>query len=126
VDGQGTGAGTAVLLLLAFLAEVAMLVGLCWAGWTMSDSTLLSWLLAILLPSMAAVVWGTWLSPKARHRLPTSYRWAAKVTLSSITLVLLLRFGPQPEAGVFAVLMWLAFLVSLPADRTLGLRSART
>ena len=109
-----------MLLALAFLAEVAMLVGLAWAGWSMSDSTLRSWLLAIALPSLAAVVWGTWLSPKAPRRLPTLHRWAVKVTLYSVTLLLLLRFGPQPEAGVFAVLMWLAFLISLPADRTLG------
>jgi hypothetical protein len=37
-------------------------------------------------------------------------------------LLLLLAFGPTPEAGVFAVLMWLAFPVSLPADRALGRR----
>ena len=114
------GAGTAVLLGLAFLAEVAMLLGLAWAGWSMSDSTLRSWLLAIVLPSLAAAVWGTWLSPKAPRRLPTLHRWAVKVTLFSATLLLLLGFGPRPEAGVFAVLMWLAFLVSLPADRALG------
>ncbi len=115
-----------MLLALAFLAEVAMLVGLAWAGWSMTDSTFVSWVLAILLPSAVAVVWGTWLSPKAPHRLPTAYRWAAKLTLFSATLLLLLRFGPQPEAAVLGVLMWLAFLVSLPADRTLGRISART
>jgi hypothetical protein len=122
VEERTIGAGTAVLLGLAFVAEVAMLVGLAWAGWSMSDSTFRSWVLAVALPSLAAVVWGTWLSPKAPRRLPTLHRWAVKVTLFSTTLLLLLGFGPPPEAGVYAVLMWLAFLVSLPADRSLGRR----
>jgi hypothetical protein len=119
VDGQRIGAGTTVLLALAFLAEVAMLVGLAWAGWSLTGSTALSWLLALLLPSVAAAVWGVWCSPKAPRRLPTPYRWAVKVTLFATTVVLLLRSDPQPATGVFAVLMWLAFLVSLPSDRAL-------
>lgn len=115
-----------MLLSLAFLAEVAMLVGLAWAGWSMSDSTLVSWLLAVLLPSSAAAMWGTWCSPKAPRRLPTSSRWAVKSSLFAITLLLLLVFAAQPGAGVFAALMGLAFLVSLPADRDPGRTSART
>lgn len=114
----------AVLLGLAFLAEAAMMVGLAWAGWRMSDSTPVSLVLAVLLPAVAAAVWGLWCAPRARRRLPTLYRWAVKVTLFAATLALLLAFGPQPEAAVFAVLMWLAFLVSLPADRPLGRISA--
>ena len=113
------GAVVGALMVLAFLAEVALLVGLAWAGWSMTRATLSSWLLAILLPTAAAAVWGTWCSPKAPQRLPTLYRWAVKIVLFTATLGLLLTFGPQPEAGVFAALMWLAFLVSLPADRAM-------
>lgn len=119
MEGSPTpSAGRAALLGVAFLAELCMLFGLAWAGWSMGAKSLVSVALMVLLPSAVAVVWGLWLAPRATHRLRTPARWTVKVALFAGTFLLLVTFGPIPAAGIFAVVMLLLFLVSLPADRT--------
>lgn len=111
------------LAILAFVAEVMMLAGMAWAGWDLGTSTVVSALLAVALPIAAAVVWGLWCAPRARFPLPRLPRWAVKMTLFSIATVLLLQTDPTPWAGLYGVLTWLLFLVSLPADRAMSPRS---
>lgn len=118
---EGAGMIRGVLLALAFVAELGMLVGLGWVGWSVGSSTALSVGLALTLPSCAAAVWAVWCAPRARRRLRTPGRWALKVTLFTATFLLLLQYGPQPGAGVFGLATWVAFLLSLPTDR--GVRS---
>ena len=118
-EPNGQSAPIGPLAVLAFIAEIGMLVGLAWAGWGRGSSLLLSVVLAIALPAVAAVVWGLWCAPRSRHRLATPWRWALKVTLFSATVVLLLPTEPVPAAGIYGVVVWLVFLISLPADRTM-------
>lgn len=106
-----------VLAVLAFVAELGMLVGLGVGGWHLSDRTVLSLLLAVLLPSAAAVVWGLWCAPRSSRRLGRLPRWAVKITLFTATfLLLLLGVAPQPWP-FYGLGLWLLFLATLPADR---------
>lgn len=107
------------LAVLAFVAEVAMLVGLGIVGWHLADAVVLSVLLAAVLPVAAGVVWGLWCAPRARRRAPTPQRWAIKVSLATATFVLLVVVVSGPGAVALGLGTWLAFLVSLPADRTM-------
>lgn len=105
-----------VLAVLGFVAELGMLVGLAVAGWHLPDHLALSLLLAVLLPVAAAIVWGLWCAPRATHRLDRLPRWAVKVTLFSVSFVLLLGTHSLPWA-FFGLGTWLLFVVTLPADR---------
>ena len=105
-----------VLAVLAFVAEVAMLVGLGVGGWHLTDTTALSLALAVLLPGAAAVVWSLWCAPRAARRLSRPRRWAVKVSLFGATVLLLLAVGPRPWPS-YGLGLGLLFLVTLPADR---------
>ena len=98
------------LLALRFLAELGMLACFAIGGWQVRDSTLTSVVLAVLLPLVAAAVWGRWVAPRAARRLPDPLRLAAEVLLFASAFAL-----------CFAAVTWLAiatcvaFLVSIPA-----------
>jgi hypothetical protein len=116
--------GQVALAAAAFVAEMAMLGGLAWGGSQLGTSSLAHVVLAVVLPVAAAVVWGLWCAPRASRRLARGPRWAVKVTLFAATLVLLLLAGPQPQAGIYGLVMWLLFVVSLPSDRPAAPRPA--
>ena len=48
----------------------------------------------------------------------TIARLALQALLGRRRFWLLLAFGPAPGAGILGMAMWLAFVVSLPVDRT--------
>jgi Protein of unknown function (DUF2568) len=62
-----------LILLVRFLLELAMLAALAWWGATVGEGPWL-WVLGIGAPLAAAVVWGTYVAPKARHPLPVRGR----------------------------------------------------
>src|SRR5512143_764774 len=53
---------------LAFLLELAMLIGFGYWGFYGDKSTALKWILGIGLPLVVAVVWGMFLAPRATYR----------------------------------------------------------
>ena len=107
----------AVLLLLRFLAELAMLAALAWGGWHLTDSTPLSLVAAVLLPVAAAAVWGRWVAPRARHRLGDPARAGVELVLFFAAFVLLSQAEPHPDTVGWALAMLLLYLVSMPARR---------
>ena len=107
----------AVLLVLRFVAELALLAALAWGGWHLTDSTPLALAAAVLLPVLGALVWGRWVAPRAGHRLPDPARAVVEVVLFMVAFVLLTRSDPRPETIGWALAMLLAYLVSMPARR---------
>ena len=79
-----------VLLAVRFLAELGMLVAL-------------------------ATVWGLWVAPKARRRLPDPTRLAVEVTLFAAAFLALQAGEASLSAMVAGVSLWAAFLISVPA-----------
>ena len=106
--------------LVAFVAEMALVVAFAWAGWLLGGNTVTSLVLAVVLPVLAIAVWGVWCAPRSDRRLAQGPRWAVKALLFGAAFVLLLVSGPEPAAALFAVAMVVLFAVSLPADRSLG------
>jgi Protein of unknown function (DUF2568) len=107
----------AALLVLRFVAELAMLAALAWGGWHISGSAPLSVVTAVVAPVAAALVWGRWVAPRAGHRLPDPARAGVELVLFLVAFVLLTRSEPQPETLVWALAMLLVYLLSMPARR---------
>jgi hypothetical protein len=103
-----------VLLGIRFLAEIAMLGALAWGGWHLVDGPL-ALLPAVLIPVVAALVWGRWVAPRSAHRLPDPGRAGVELVLFMLAFVLVTQAGPQPQATSAAMAMLLAYLVSMPA-----------
>jgi len=88
---------------LAFAVELAMLTLLAVAGARLGGSAAVSVLLAVVLVVSAGAVWGRWLAPRARRRLPHRPRIAAKALLFVATGVLTAASGLAVAAIVFVV-----------------------
>ncbi len=116
VDERPSGP-MAALLLLRFLAELAMLGALAWGGWHLSDSTALSVVAAVLLPVAAAAVWGRWVAPRARHRLDDPARAGVELVLFFGAFVLLSQAEPYPQTLGWGLAMLLVYMLSMPARR---------
>jgi hypothetical protein len=84
-----------------FVDELALLAVLALAGVRLGGGIAASVLLAILLPLAAAALWGTWLAPRARHRLGHPARLAAKLVLVAVASGLLAGTGLKLVAGAF-------------------------
>jgi len=84
-------------LALRFACEVAALVAVGWWGWTVS------WPLGIVLPLVVAAVWGAWIAPRARRRLPDPGRLAAEAVVFAAATASFAGVGQPVVAAVFAV-----------------------
>ncbi len=80
---------------LRFLLELAALAALGLWGWQLPGPVAVRVLAAALAVGAGAVVWGTWVAPRARRRLPDPLRLAAEVLVFGNAVVGLLVSG-QP------------------------------
>jgi hypothetical protein len=71
----------AVVLLLRFLTELALLAGLAVAGARLGGVVALSVLYAVLLPAVVAVIWGLVIAPRAKRILPDPLRFVLEFVL---------------------------------------------
>jgi amino acid transporter len=86
-----------------FLAELALLAALVYAGIALPDTLIGRIVLVVVLVGVFVVVWGRWLAPRAPRRLPPRPGLALKVVLFVIGAVLLAWAGPLLLAVVFLV-----------------------
>ena len=96
------------VLLVRFLTELAMLAGLAVAGWRLGGGVVLGVVFAVLLPVVAAVVWGAFIGPKAQRRLPEPTRFVVEFALFAGTGVVLALTG-WVVAGVVVAVTGVAF-----------------
>lgn len=106
-----------VLLAVRFLAELGMLVCLGIGGWQLGDSLLASVFLGVLLPLLAAGVWGRWVAPRAARRLRDPARLGVEVTLFAAALLAVMGARPTPGTAVSGLAVWAGFLASIPSRR---------
>ncbi len=105
----------AALLGLRFLAEVGLLACLAWGGWQRGDSPIVSAFLGVGMPLAAALAWGRWVAPRARHRLSDPARLGLETALFVLALVVTSGAEPRPLTTVLGGVVLAAFLVSIPA-----------
>jgi Protein of unknown function (DUF2568) len=105
-----------LILLVRFLVELALLAALAWWGFTVG-SGVTAWVLGVGTPLLSAVIWGTFVAPKARRPVPVTERVAIECVLYSAAAIGLAAIGQMPLAiGFFVV----AVTVSLANAATTG------
>lgn len=90
-------------LALAFQLELVMLAALAYVGWQATSILLLQIALAIVLPTIAIVVWALWAAPRATGRLKQPGLTLLKVVLFGATAAALWAVGQGPLAALFAL-----------------------
>ena len=91
-------------LALRFFLELCILASLAYWGFDTSNSALLRVLFGIGAPLLAAIVWGTFLSPKATVRLGEPWKLAAEVLVFGVAIAALYAAGQHWLALVFALI----------------------
>ncbi|MGX6602558.1 YrdB family protein [Micromonosporaceae bacterium Da 78-11] len=89
---------------LRFMLELAALAALAYGGWHTPGPTWSRIALAVALPLLAAVVWGQWVAPKARHPMPDPQRLAPEWAVFGGATVSLALTGHPILAAVLAAL----------------------
>lgn len=82
-----------VVLTVRFLTELALLGGLALAGTRLGGGVALAIVDAVLLPLVAAAIWGLFIGPRARRRLPEPARFLVEFALFGATGVVLALLG---------------------------------
>jgi len=93
----------ATILGLRFLCELALVAGLAYAGAKLGEGAA-TWVFGIGAPAIAAVIWATFISPKARIRPPLAVRVSIEIDLFTIAAVGLWFAGAPVAAVALAVL----------------------
>lgn len=88
---------------LRFILELCLIFTLGFIGSHASDSIFLKWLLAILLPLSASLIWGTLIAPKAAHLLDRPQRVIVELLLFGIAIALLCVTGYAMAGIVLAI-----------------------
>lgn len=99
-----------VVLTIRFLTELALLAGLAVTGARLGDGVVLRVVDAVLLPLAAAAVWGLFVAPRARRRLPEPARFVVEFALFAGTGVALALTG-LPTAGIVLAVAGIGFAI---------------
>ncbi|GAB1514095.1 YrdB family protein [Actinophytocola sp. KF-1] len=91
------------VLLVRFLSELGMLAGLAVAGANLGGGVVLNIVFAVLLPAVAAALWGMFVAPRAGRRLPEPGRFVLEFVLFAVTGVVLGLVGWPVWGAVVAV-----------------------
>ena len=92
-----------VVLTVRFLTELVLLAGLALAGTQLGGGVALAIVYAVLLPAAAAALWGLFVAPRARRRLPEPARFLLEFALFGVTGVVLALLGWLVTGIVVAV-----------------------
>jgi hypothetical protein len=107
-----------LLLVVRFALEIAALVALGYWGFETGDGVL-SVVLGVGAPLLAAVAWGTFVSPKASVKLPEPLRLAVELLIFAAATLALADAGRAGLALAFAavVLLHIVLMYALGAHR---------
>lgn len=94
----------AATLTVRFLLELCALVALGVWGWHAADGVPRI-LLAVGAPLLGAVVWGTWVAPKARRRLTDPGRLVVEAVVFGAAVIGLAASGLVGRAGALAAVV---------------------
>jgi hypothetical protein len=99
-----------LVLTCRFLTELALLAGLAVAGALLGDGVVFGIVDAVLLPLVAAALWGLFVAPRARRRLPEPARLIVEIVLFAGTGVVLVLLD-RVVAGIVVAVCGIAFAI---------------
>ncbi len=94
-------------LALSFLIELGLLAALGYWGYESTSNFWLGVLLGMLLPVIAAVVWGVFMAPRASVPVPEPWHTIFALALFALATAALFASGQSVLALVYAVLVLL-------------------
>ncbi len=103
---------------LRFLLELGALASLCYWGFQKGDSTAASFALGIGAPLLMAIVWGLFVSPKARIELPSIPKFVLGIAILVLAAVALSDSGYPKLAIAFEVLIAVNAVLIIVLERT--------
>ncbi|HUS14267.1 MAG TPA: YrdB family protein [Chloroflexia bacterium] len=92
-------------LALRFFLELAALAALAAWGFAAGGGAVWSWVLGLGAPLAMAVLWGTFLSPRATVVLPPPARLTLEAIVFLLALLALLAAGHPILAAIFATVL---------------------
>ena len=95
----------AINLTVAFFLEIAMLVAFAYFGFRYPENTVLKYLLMIILPVTAMMLWAYFAAPRSKHRLQQPSRVLFALTMFGAAIFLLNMSGETMLAAVFAIIV---------------------
>ena len=117
--GQDLSGVRGATLTARFLCELAMLAALAFWGYVVGEGPW-AWLLGVGAPVMAAVVWGTFVAPKARIPVSAPLRVQIELVLYALAAVGLSAAGQPVAAVVLAVAGLVTSLLNDAQERRAG------
>lgn len=90
---------------IRFLLELCLLAALGYSGFQM-ESWPLRWLAGLGAPLLAAVIWGTFVAPKAGHLLPEPARFGVEMALFALGGLALFAAG-RPQLAAALIFLFL-------------------
>ena len=110
-------------LALRFMLELAMLWSLCAWGFATGPNPIGKIGLGLGVPVLAAVLWGTFLSPRAAVRLPGPVRFLSELALFGAAVAALVDAGEPGFAILFGALVVVnEVLITILGQRTVAAR----
>lgn len=100
-------------LIVMFFVELAMLAIFAFYGYEIGDTTILRIVYAVLLPTLALVIWRVWAAPKAKRQLKMPYLVLFRMGLFLVAAYLLYHLGQKTQAIVFASIAMITQIISL-------------
>lgn len=100
-------------MVVTFVLELAMLGAYGFGGYEASSNTIVRWVLAIVIPAIVAVLWGIFLSPRARVALPYALKVAARFALMIGGALILWSAHVTVIAAIYSVALALSMVLTL-------------
>jgi hypothetical protein len=117
VSGPSSTPVSIAVDVVSFLCELAMLVILAVAGWSLGNGGLLAISMAVLYPTLALLIWAVWLAPRSGERLNDPARFVVQVVLFVATAIVAALAGYVVLGVVFAVIAIAAFAAAGRLER---------
>ena len=102
-----------------FLCELAMLAALAFWGYVVGDGVW-AWLLGLATPAVAAVVWGTFVAPRAKVPVPAPVRVSIELVLFAAAAAGLAAAGQPVAAAVLGAAGLVTSLLNGLQERRAG------
>jgi hypothetical protein len=93
------------------LLELSALAAFAYWGWHTGNAPVTQWLLAVITPLLAALLWGRFVAPQAPRRLDDPVRAGVEVVFFGGATAALAAAGAGTTAGLFGIVATASLLL---------------